>query len=152
MTNHVSTIFSRRRILVALGLGGAAAATAAAPPLPLSWTRKPAAGSWWDSSGGRLEQGAMAEWRSQIGSSFVVEGENGRATLKLVEVQSLNSKGRRPRSVRDNAFAAVFEADGQVPGGDRTYTLAHETHGAMDIFVGPANLSGAKPRLEAVFN
>lgn len=153
MTNQVSTIFTRRRILAALGLGGAAAATIAAPPLPLSWTRKSAAGSWWDRSAGSLAHGAMDEWRSQIGSSFLVDGENGRATLKLVAVQPLNSKGRRPRSLgRDRAFAAVFEADGQGPSGDRTYSVDHQSRGKIDIFMGAANLSGAKPRLEAVFN
>jgi hypothetical protein len=153
MIKQDSTIFTRRRILAALGLGGAAAAVAA-PPLPLSWTRKPdAIGSWWDGSGGSLETGAMDAWRSKVGSSFTVEGENGRAILKLIEVQALESKGRRPSSLaRERAFAAGFEAQGTAPAGDRTYTVANDADGRMDIFVGPANLSGPKPRLEAVFN
>ncbi len=153
MTDRGSTIFTRRWILGALGLGGAAAATIAAPPLPLSWTRKPAGGSWWDRLGGSLAHGAMDEWRGQIGSSFLVDAEGGRATLTLVAVQPLNSKGRRPRFLgRERAFAAVFEAEGQAPAGDRTYTVAHDTRGAIDIFMGPASVAGGRPRLEAVFN
>lgn len=153
MTTQATTIFTRRRILAALGLGGAAAATVAAPPLPLSWTRKSSAGSWWERSGGSLAHGAVDEWRSQIGARFVVQGENGEATLRLVKVQELNSKGRRPASLgRDRAFAAMFEAEGAAPAGDRTYTMAHEAHGSIDVFMGAANHSGPRPRLEAVFN
>lgn len=153
MTTKATTVITRRRILAALGLGGAAAATIAAPPLPLSWTRKPAAGSWWDRSGGSLQHAAIDEWRGQIGASFRVDAENGSATLRLVKVQELNSKGRRPASLgRDRAFSAVFEAEGSAPTGDRTYEVAHQDHGTMNIFMGAANLSGPKPRLEAVFN
>jgi hypothetical protein len=152
MTEH-ATIFSRRRILAALGLGGAAAAVSAAPPLPLSWTRKADGGSWWDRSRGSLERGAMEEWRSQVGTSFSVDGENGATSLKLVKVEPRNSKGRRPSSLgRDRAFAAVFEADGNAPAGDRTYALAYDGHGTVDVFMTGANRAGSKMVLEAVFN
>lgn len=148
-----ATLFSRRRILAALGLGGAGAAVVAAPPLPLSWTRKADSGTWWDRSGGSLERGAMDEWRGQLGTSFSVDGENGATSLKLVKVHPLNSKGRRPSELgRDRAFAAVFEAEGSAPAGDRTYALAHDAHGTVDVFMTAANRAGAKMRLEAVFN
>ena len=153
MTKQASTVFSRRRMLAALGIGGAAAAAVAAPPLPLSWTRKPAGAGWWNGFGGSLERGAMDEWRSQIGASFAVETEAGTASLKLVKVQPLNSTGRRPSSLgRDRAFAAVFEAEGGAPAGDRTYALAHESHGTVDVFMSAPYAAGSKARLEAVFN
>ena len=152
MTKQVSKILTRRGILAAIGVGGAAAAAMAAPRLPLSLTRKAAKASWWMGSGG-LEHGALDQWRSQVGTQFTLAGQGGTSVLKLVEVQEMNSKGSRPSSLaRDRAFAAVFEAEGAAPSGDATYRLQHQGGGTLDIFMSAANLTGPKPRLEAVFN
>jgi hypothetical protein len=153
MTHQNTSTFSRRRILAAIGLSGAAAAVAT-PPLPLSWTRRPESGSWWDRTPGSLGRGAMDEWKQQVGSTFTAGGENSRSTLKLVKVVPLNSGGRRPSSLgRDQAFAAVFEAQNAAPpAGDRTYTLEQQGAGRMDIFMTAASPSKGTPRLEAVFN
>jgi hypothetical protein len=96
----------------------------------------------------------MDEWKQQVGSTFTVGGENSRSVLKLVEVVPLNSGGRRPSSLgRDQAFAAVFEAqDAAPPAGDRTYTLEQQSAGRIDIFMTAANPSKGMPRFEAVFN
>lgn len=152
MTKQSATIFSRRNLLGALAAGGAAAAALAAPALPLSWTRRPGAGSWWDRTGRSLTRGAMQEWRQQIGSTFTVAGDAGTAALTLVAVVPLNSGGRRPSALgRSRAFAAIFEtAQGTPPAGDRIYSMEHAVHGKMPVFM-TAGRAGA-PRLEAVFN
>jgi hypothetical protein len=151
MTDRTAAILSRRNLLAALGLGGAAAAVVASPPMPLSWTRRASSGSWWDQGSLALARSGMESWQSQIGTSFSVTAEAGSATLKLVDVQPLNSKGPRPASLgRERAFAAVFEAgEGPAPQGDGIYTMRHETHGELAVFVTAA---GGANRLEAVFN
>jgi hypothetical protein len=153
MTRRSSSVFSRRGILAAIGLGGAAAAVAT-PPLPLSWTRKPGAASWWDRVSGSLDRGAIDDWKQQVGSSFTVDGDGSRSTLKLIKVVPLNSGGRRPSSLgRERAFAAVFEAQpAAAPMGDRTYTLEQPGAGKMEVFMTGASLSKGAARLEAVFN
>jgi hypothetical protein len=153
MTDQTVTILSRRNLLAALGLSGAAAVVAA-PPMPLSWTHRPSAGSWWDRSSLALARGGMEDWQSQIGTSFSVKADSGAASLRLVEVQPLNSKGPRPASLgRDRAFAAVFEAgDGAMPPSDGIYTMEHETHGELAVFMTVGNGGAAVTRLEAVFN
>ena len=150
MTKETKTIFTRRRILAGLGLGGAAAAAMAAPRLSLNLAGKRAGGSWWNAKPVALGSAGLDQWRAQIGSNFKVEGEG--AKLKLVKVQELTSAGRRPAGLgRDRGFVAVFEAQGVAPAGDRTYTLAHASTGKLDIFMNAAN-AGSATRLEAVFN
>lgn len=152
MTKSAATIFTRRNLLAALGLGGAAAAVMAAPPLPLSWTRRPSGGSWWQRNAYSLERGGIHEWTQEVGSAFQVRGDSGATTLKLVAVVPLNSKGRRPSSVgRDRAFAAVFEpAGGAAPATDGTFQVEHAKHGEMAVFMTAGQ--GGSGRLEAVFN
>jgi hypothetical protein len=158
MTDQTATFLSRRNLLAALGLGGAAAAAAvvASPPMPLTWTRRAASGSWWESDTLALSRGAMEDWQGQIGTSFSVKAESGSATLKLVEVQPLGSKGPRPAGLgRDRAFAAVFEtSEASLASTDGIYTMEHETHGELAVFVtaGPQTGAAAATRLEAVFN
>jgi hypothetical protein len=153
MTKSAATIFTRRNLLAALGLGGVAAAVVAAPPMPLSWTRRPAGGSWWQRSAYSLERGGFHEWNQEVGSSFELRGDSGASTLKLVAVVPLNSKGRRPSSLgRDRAFAAVFEpAAGTAPAADGTYKVEHAKHGELAVFM-TAGRGGGSGRLEAVFN
>ena len=152
MTKQSATIFSRRNLLGALAAGGAAAAALAAPALPLSWTRRPQAGSWWDRGARSLARSGMQQWKQQVGTIFTVADEEGSADLKLVAVVPFNSGGRRPAALgRSRAFAAVFEpAAGTAPAGDRTYSVRHEAHGTMPIFMTAGSVEGS--RLEAVFN
>jgi hypothetical protein len=154
MTKPAATIFSRRNLLAVLGLGGVAAAVSAAPPLPLSWTRRPTGGNWWQRSAYSLERGGFHEWTQEVGSAFHVRSDSGSSTLKLVAVVPLNSKGRRPSSLgRDQAFAAVFEpAAGAAPGADGTYRVDHAKHGELAVFMTAGRGAGGAGRLEAVFN
>jgi hypothetical protein len=150
MTEHSTTAFSRRNLLAAVGLGGAAAAAYAAPALRLTWDRKPGAAGWWDGGARSLARGAMADWQAQIGSSF--RAEDG-SRLKLVKVAAVPNRGARPAGVgRSHAFTAVFEAPaGAAPEGNRTYTMEHDSHGRMDVFVSAPSPKGGAVRLEAVF-
>lgn len=151
MSKAVSNIVSRRNLLAGLGVAGVAAAAVAAPSLSLNLAQKRKMASWWDKSGGPLHSAAVDQWRTKIGTQFELVGNQAR--LKLVKVEELNSKGRRPSSVgRERAFVAVFEANAAVPAGDRTYKLGHQLHGTFDVFMSAANAAGGKVRLEAVFN
>jgi hypothetical protein len=95
----------------------------------------------------------MDDWSRAVGESFKVAGENGSSTLKLVNVKPLLSKGKRPAEVsRQQAFAAVFEADGSAPAGDRMYELQHGAMSSVNLHVGQAVQAGSRSQLVAVFN
>ena len=147
MTTETSSRFSRRGLLAGAGLVFAAAGALAAPALQLSWTRRPGTrGSLWDGAA-PLHRAGMDQWAREIGSEFKVEAEGGTVSTRLAEVQPLLSTGRKPGELgRDRAFAAVFEAEGPLPAGDRIYKVDHPEHGRMDVYF---SASGA--RMIAVF-
>jgi hypothetical protein len=146
---------TRRNLLLGLGLAGAGAAVSAAP-FRMSWS--PAGskrtGSWWDRTFVSLRHGGIHDWSSVVGESFMVAGAGAPAMLKLVAVNAMPAKGRRPSGLgRDQAFAAVFEAVGQsAPSGDRICTITHRSQAAFDIFFGKPLASGSKTQLIAIFN
>ena len=147
MTTETSSRLSRRSMLAGFGLVFAAAGAIAAPALQLSWTRRPGTrGSWWDGAA-PLHRAGIGQWNREVGSEFAVEAEGGTVSVRLAEVQPLNSAGRKPGELgRDRAFAAVFEADGPLPAGNRIYKVNHPEHGQMDVFFSPS-----AERMTAVF-
>jgi hypothetical protein len=129
-----------RRALIAILAAAAAAGTATAAP-----ARRLARRAATPRRTASLEHAGVAEWTEQVGSIFLVRGEQGPARLKLVEVRRLHARGGISR--RRHAFAAVFApAGGALPRGDRTYPVGHSRHGRLDLFFGPAG-----DRLVAVF-
>ena len=147
MTTGTSSRFSRRGMLAGFGLVFAAAGAFAAPALQLSWTRKPGTrGSWWDGAA-PLHRAGLDRWAREVGAEFKVQAEDGTVSVRLAEVQPLLSTGRKPGELgRDRAFAAVFEAEGPLPRGDRIYKVDHAEHGPMDVY-----FSASGEKMVAVF-
>lgn len=150
MTKLVSRFVSRRKLVVGLAAGVAAAGALATPALRLSWTRQPGRAGWWDRMFHSLERGGYADWNEVVGSEFHLAGGSGPSRLKLVAVKPFQAPGRLPDSVgRERAFAAVFESADATPTADGIYSLDHSKHGAMKLFLTAGDTSNK--RMEAVF-
>jgi hypothetical protein len=139
---------SRREFVVAAGLSGVAAATAApawAGPL-VEGSKRPLPAL------GLLAGADMAEWQQRVGDSFVL-AESG-AKLALVGIEPLPARGRRPsRLRRPQGFAALFEAaDAHAPEGDAIYALRSPRQGELALHLGPRIAAGDKFHYVAVFN
>jgi hypothetical protein len=94
-----------------------------------------------------LSQAEMDEWGTQIGSTFTV---GGGYALRLAGVRPMESEGERPASLRQRAFAAVFEVTrgGAMPG-DLIYRVSHPQYGPMQLFLSATS----NPRqMIAIFN
>ncbi|MGA9581393.1 MAG: hypothetical protein WBR13_05430 [Allosphingosinicella sp.] len=142
---------SRRSLLAGLGLGVAVTGALATPALHLSWTRKPGSqGNWWNRQFTSLSQAGFDEWSRQIGSEFALAGG---VAARLAEVQPLRSPGRRPRDLRESAFALVFESVGAgLPAGDRMLDISHAETGPMKIYFSACTDKCGGHRLQAIFN
>ena len=140
---------SRREFVVAAGLSGVAAATAApawAAPLATGGVAQPYPAL------GLLAGADMAQWEQRIGDRFVL-AETG-TTLALVGIEPLPARGRRPaRLRRPHGFAALFEAtDARAPEGDAIYGLRSPRQGELALHLGPRVAAGDKFHYVAVFN
>lgn len=141
---------SRRNVL--LGLAGAAvAAVIAAPALRpgvADRTRRLLASNSFTRRFLSLANAEQAEWQTQVGSDFAVDGGY---TLRLAGVRPLISEGERPTNVtRDRAFVAVFDVrDGMTMAGDLIYTATHPQYGRLPLFL---SASDSPRRMLAVFN
>lgn len=152
MSRENSSLFSRRNILAGLGLGAASVGALAAPALKLDWTRKPGTKSWWDRPSVSLATAGMDEWTRHVGTEFSFAGQGGAVAARLAAVEPLNSKGKRPRGLRDRAFALVFESTGAaLPAGDRIFDVSHST-GSSKMFLSACGDKCTGRRLQAIFN
>lgn len=151
MTRENSSLLSRRKLLAGLGFGVAAVGAIAAPALQLSWTRKPGAkASWWERQFTSLANAGVDEWSRRIGTEFVL---GGGVAAKLAQVTAMRSPGRRPRGLRDSAFAVVFESAGAtLPPGDRILDVSHPEAGRMKIYFSACGDACGGHRLQAIFN
>jgi hypothetical protein len=130
---------SRRALLAEIAVAAAAGSALASPAGALAPGRT-------DKGSKRiaLKRGDLPEWQREVGSTFLIRGEQGGGKLKLVEVRPLH---RLAHAGRSRAFAALFApAGGAIPKGDRTYAVSHSRHGRLDVFFGPAG-----DRLVAIF-
>jgi hypothetical protein len=148
----ISSGISRRAMIAwtAVGAGGLGAVAVSA--LNRTWFTSDGrgTGSWWNGQSRSLDRAGFNEWSRHVGSEFELHTETGASSLKLVAVTPFPEHGARPADLgRDRAFVAVFEGDGRVPQGNRTYAARHAS-GNLDIFFGAADPATAK--LEAVFN
>jgi hypothetical protein len=142
--------FSRRNILITIGAAAAGAAAllgTAFRPAVTRQARKVLASTPLTRGMLSLSQAEMAEWTSQIGSTFTV---GGGYALQLAGVEPLPSAGERPAALRDRAFAAVFDvARGGIMPGDLIYTVSHPQYGPLQMFLS----STSNPRrMLAIFN
>lgn len=96
-----------------------------------------------------LIQADVAQWTSEIGSTFYVGTEAGALALKLVSVAALPHSSGRPAALRSIPFEAVFEAEGNrtLPVGDRTYPVRHPEYRDLHLFFSHTGTS-----LRAIFN
>lgn len=97
-----------------------------------------------------LDTLAAGAFREQLGKTFRIETDDGTVEAKLVEVSDVKSHTRR----QDRApFSVLFEGPQDRPLPQRTYTLANDAMGEMDLFLvtlGP-DADGNGMIYEAVF-
>jgi hypothetical protein len=147
-------LFTRRNLISGLALGGVGAA-AAAGGIGFSWS---AAGSrnnagWWDRTFVSLQSGGAADWLKVVGETFSVAGSSGPSLWAVTQVRNIASTGRRPKGVRNQGFAVVFESSAKaIPAGGSTYTINHPKLPPLSIFVGKASTVAGVTRLTAIFN
>lgn len=141
---------SRRNILITIGAAFAGTIALAGTALRPGFTRqarKVLASTPLTRGMLSLSQAEMAEWSNQIGSTFNV---GGGYQLKLAGVQPLLSVGERPASLRNSAFAAVFDLiRGSSMPGDLIYTLNHPQYGPLQLLL---TSTGNPRRMLAIFN
>jgi hypothetical protein len=145
----VSSIWSRRNILVGLAAGGAAGGAASVALFSDSnafklLLRPDEQGR----RGAKLGTGTVGDWQLQVGSLFTADSGH---VLKLVDVQSFGETQGHPSNVRAKAFVARFDiTKGGAMEGDRTYRFAHREGGTFDMFLAPEN-SARPERMIAIF-
>ena len=92
------------------------------------------------------------------GSTFRIHLESkGAVEVVLVDVQGLGvqSSGEDPRGHEPTGrapFSVVFRGPMDVQLTQGTYTVVHDTLGALDLFLVPIGPDQAGMRFEAVFN
>ena len=96
----------------------------------------------------------VAEWESLVGASFLIGGEAGKAVAKLAAIERPAFDPKRPAGLaRLQPFTAWFEMDTRLaPAGQRIYTVAHPTKGAIDLFLGRGADKSGKAVVLALFN
>ncbi len=83
------------------------------------------------------------KFRVQLAPSTVLE-------LELVEVSRIDPKGGRAAGRRE-PFSVLFRGPLETPLSQRTYTLAHEQMGVLDLFLVPIAPDDDGRYYEAVF-
>jgi hypothetical protein len=140
---------SSRRAFV---LGGSAAAVVAGPLAVAKLARAPALTLKRQTA--LSAQSEVAEWEGQVGTSFLVGGEAGKAVARLVMVERPAIDPKRPAGLaRFQPFTAWFEMEARLaPAGQRTYAVMHPTRGMIDLFLGRGEDKQGKAILYALFN
>jgi len=138
---------TRRHLLAAAALAmvGTAATAGRSSGLSFGSTARSAPGRL----PGSLRDFEMADWQQVVGASFRISG-GGR--VRLVAVEALPATGPRPKGLRKQAFAAVFETAAGAVEDDRTYRLSKLMLSPLDVHFGPKIQTGNKARHIAVFN
>lgn len=139
---EILELFTRRSLLLGLGVTGAGAATLGGTKSVDFFRQliRPNAGG---RKNVRLATAEFTDWSLQIGSRFIAHTGH---ELKLVDVQAFADRKDRPDALRDRAFVARFEIEkgGEMPAD--LYTVRHANGGTFMVSFDPAN--PAKP-LEA---
>lgn len=140
---------SSRRAFV---LGGTAAACIA----PLAAAQfghgaKPSAKGLATSAG---TLGEVAEWERQLGASFLIAGEAGKAVAVLAAVERPPVDPRRPAELaRFQPFTLHFETDARsAPAGQLTYAVTHPSRTLVELFLSRGSDKAGKAVLQALFN
>lgn len=98
----------------------------------------------------------LEDFSPLVGTAFRLDlGERERMDLVLVETRDLGTVPRpQPPEpgTRTRAFSVHFRGPKTPVLPQKTYVLAHESLGALSIFIVPIGPDGAGMRYEAIFN
>lgn len=146
--NDVSSLLSRRNLLVGLAGTGIATGAVASPLFASPNTLKAALRPQTGRHNVPLGTATEADWVAQIGSLFTAQSGQ---VLQLTGVAPFGQKGTRPAWTRQTGFVARFEvvSGGAMPEG--TMRFRHKEGGTFEMHVAPAG-NGAPPRVIAIFN
>jgi hypothetical protein len=97
-----------------------------------------------------LESLTLGDFSGRVGEEFRLDGPSGAVPLTLVEVVDLAR--RENPGPRRSPFSLVFRGPAAPALPQRTWPLAHETLGRLEIFLVPIGPDASGMRYEAVFN
>ncbi|HEY1605880.1 MAG TPA: hypothetical protein VGF77_09815 [Allosphingosinicella sp.] len=149
-----STLYSRRKLLYGLGVGGVGVAAA-------SWTSPLAAAvaaNPLDSAVAKAQaaaqQAGLGAWSAFVGKTFTILNGTTWVAVTLTSLTAMPSSGTRPAGVRASAIAAVFQGvNGPAfPAGNQMYTFKQPNGAAFQLFIGAKAVSGTTGRLVAILN
>ena len=152
---QTKSFLARRRLLIGLGGGAAAAVALMASPFRAVIAMRARGLVRSEPTLRRLllslADAGYDEWLDQVGTVFTV---GGGTSLKLVAVSALNSAGPRPlRLTRDSAFLAKFDVQNNgTMAGDLIYTSMHPRYGAFQLFLSASSDPNLPHRMTALFN
>lgn len=92
-------------------------------------------------------------WDALVGTAFLIGGEGGKASARLLSVERAPTDPNRPDLARRAGFTVHFQVEaGPLPLGERTYALSHASRGAFELFLGQPGEVMGKTVLSAVLN
>lgn len=143
---EILELFTRRSLLMGLGVAGAGAATTGGFS-SLEFFRKLLR----PNSGGRknvqLATAEFNDWSLQIGSQFTTHTGH---ELKLTDVQAFTDRRDRPDALRDRAFVARFKIEKGGEMGPDLYNVRHPSGGTFMMRFDPSP-EGKPLEIGAVF-
>ena len=128
--------FLKRGTLVALAAG-----------VPLSITGKASGMSSSTSTAAGL---SLAAFKSQLGTSFLINHEASKVKITLMNVTSFAS--RKQAAVGKEGFSLLFHGPQETALKQDTYLIEHQELGMFSFLIVPVEKNTRAPRYEAVIN
>jgi hypothetical protein len=149
-----SNRYSRRKLLSGMGLGGVGIAAASVAGPAAAFTGDNPLAAVLPGVLASLRDAGYSDWSSAVGSSFLVRGEAGAASVQLVGVREMKASGARPAGLRASSFALFFQGTDSAtfPRGNRTYAFEQNNGNQLQLFVGGKAVAGTTAQLIAVMN
>lgn len=148
-----SLLYSRRKLLAAVGLGGAGlVATSWTSPLAAA-TSSPLSSAVANAQAS-IAQASLADVSALIGHTFTILNGSSPFTVTLVSATAMPASGTRPAGLRPYAIAIAFEAPNgpAFPAGNRTYMLQLANGAQVQLFLNAKSVTGTTGRLTAILN
>ena len=93
----------------------------------------------------------MASFKSQLGTSFLINHQAAKVKIKLVDVTNFAS--RKQNAVGKEGFSLLFRGPEEITLKQDTYLIEHEQLGMFSFLVVPVGTKDARaPHYEAVVN
>ncbi|HEX5184573.1 MAG TPA: hypothetical protein VFW19_15665 [Allosphingosinicella sp.] len=149
-----STLYSRRKLLHGLGVGGVGVAAASlTSPLVAAVTANPLTGAVARAQTA-AQQSGLGAWSAFVGKTFTIMNGTTPVAVTLVSLTAMPSSGPRPAGMRSSAIAAMFQGTNgpAFPAGNMTYMFKLPNGTPFQLFVGAKSVSGATGRLVAILN